>query len=209
MVIEHIFQTIELLLNKNRRGFVRTSQVITAVRAAMFDFFNSEVEAYKKGNVILGSVKRFVKPSEIFLVNGIGNLPPDFVQEVTFETSCGNEGTFLTPEEFQDRIHSSILDPDQAHPIAKIENNKIVVQPDEYLKVTLIYFREPNDFVYSTVVSQDGRSLLFDSATSVDIEFGYSYSFEIIRRALMYLGIAFQNNEVLQLAIHDNPKTNN
>jgi hypothetical protein len=210
MVIEHIVQTINLILNKNRRGFVKTSQIVTAVRAAMYDFYNSEVEAYKKAGVVLASVKRFVRPSEIFLVNGIGNLPTDFVQEVTFETSCGSEGVFLTPEEYQDRIHSVILDPDQTNPIAKIENNKIVIQPDEFLKITLIYFREPNAFVYATTISQDGRSLEFDSASSVDIEFGYSYSLEIIRRALVYLGIAFQNNEALQLAmVHDDTKTNN
>jgi hypothetical protein len=206
MTIEHIFDTITLILNKNRRGFVKTSQKITAVTAAMYDYFNSEVEMYRKTGFLPASIKRFVKPSTLLLTSGSANLPADFVQEVTFETSCGSQGVFLTPEEFKDRVHSSILDPDQNNPIAKIENNKIVVAPDEFTDTSLIYIRIPNEFVYATTISGDSRSEVFDEGSSTDMEFGLDDSGELIRRALLYLGVAFQNNEALQIAINDNTK---
>src|SRR5262245_52396507 len=132
MTIEHIFDTITLILNKNRRGFVKTSQKATAVTAAMYDFFDSECEVYRKTNVIPASIKKFSKPATIVLTNGTGNLPTDFAQEITFETDCGSQGVILTVEEFKDRVHSSILEPDQQNPIAKIENGKIIVEPDEF-----------------------------------------------------------------------------
>lgn len=206
MTIEHIFDTITLILNKNRRGFVKTSQKITAVTAAMYDFYTSQVELYRKTGFIPSAVKKFVKPATLILTTGSANLPTDFSQEVTFETSCGSQGVFLTPEEFRDRVNSSILDPDQQNPIAKIENDKIVVLPDEFTDVSLIYFRLPNPFVYATTVSGDSRSEVFDESSSTDMEFSLEDSGEIIRRALLYLGVAFQNQEALQLAVNDNQK---
>lgn len=201
MVIEHIFDTIALILNKNRRGFVKTSQKITAVKQAMYDFFTSEVNVYRNTGVIRASVKPFVKTVDIILVDGNGNLPSDFAQEIVFESSCGSEGTFLTQEEFKDREKSTILAPDQQNPIGKIENSKIFVQPDEFTGVSLVYIREPVDFVYATTTAVDGRSISFDVGASTDIEFGIEDSGEIIRIALLYLGVAFQNKEAMELAI--------
>lgn len=206
MIIEHIFDTITLILNKNRRGFVKTSQKVTAVTAAMYDFYNSEVEVYRKSRVIPASVKRFVKTTQLFLTNGASSLPAEFTQEITFETNCGSQGTFLTQEEYRDRVNSSILDPDQQNPIAKIENNTIIVLPDEFTTVNLVHFRIPLPFVYATTLSGDSRSETFNAGASTDIEFGYEDTGEIIRRALLYLGVAFQNNEALQIAINDNQK---
>lgn len=209
MTIEHIFDTITLILNKNRRGFVKTSQKVTAVHAAMYDFFNGELEAYRKTKFIPASVKKFSKPATLTLTSGSANLPTDFSQEISFETSCGKQGTFLTIEEFLDRKNSSILDPDQDNPIAKIENGKFVIQPDEYISVILNYFRVPNEFVYATTVSGDSRGETFNEGGSTDIEFTIDHSFSIIRRALMYLGVAFQNNEALQLAMAGNGNNDN
>lgn len=207
MVIEHIIDIVTLILNKNRRGFVKTSQKVSAVRAAMYDFYNAELEVYRKTKVIPESIKKFTKPLPITLTSGVANLPGDFVQEITFEANCENQGVFVTIEEFQDRIFSSILNPDQENPIAKIQNGTIVAAPEELLSLTLIYFRIPTDFVYGTTLAGDSRSETFDVTTSTDIEFGYAYSFEIIRRALLYLGIAFQNEEALKLAISGNDNT--
>lgn len=206
MIIEHIFDTITLILNKNRRGFVKTSQKSTAVTAAMYEFFDSEVEIYRKTGFIPESIKKFVKTLPLTLTSGVSNLPSDFVQEVTFDTDCGSQGTFLTQEEYLDRVNSTILDPDQENPIAKIQNGQIIVAPDEFTTINLVYIRIPTAFVYATTLSGDSRSESFNSGGSTDIEFGYAYTGDIIRRALAFLGVAFQNNEALQVAINDNQK---
>jgi hypothetical protein len=208
MVIQHIFDTITLILNKNRKGFVKTSQKNIAVRAAMFGFFLQEVEIYRKTGVINASVKPMVKTTNIILTSGLGNLPSNFSQEISFETSCGKEGTLLTPEEYMDRKNSSILAPDQENPIAKIENKKIYIQPDEFIAIDLVHFREPAEFVYATTLAGDGRSETFNPAGSTDIEFGYEESEEIIKRALVYLGVAFQNNEAFQLGLSSTSNDN-
>ena len=206
MVIEQIFDTINLVLNKQRRGFVKTSQKITAVTAAMYDFFRSEAEFYRKTGVLPASLKEFVKPVELVVTDGIANLPTDFAQEVSLETDCGSQGVFLSPEEYYDRLQSSILDPDQANPIAKCINGKLYIAPDEFTTITLTYLRTPSEFTYATTVAGDGRSETFNEAGSVDIEYGMEFSNEIARRALAYLGVAFQNAEAFQLAINDNAK---
>lgn len=206
MVIEHIYDIVSMVLNKDRRGFVKKAQKLLAIKQAMYDYFNAEVEIYRKHGVIPASVKRFVKPAVLPLVNGSAALPADFSQDVTGETSCGRELTILRPEEWMDRMHSEILAPDQENPIAKMEDDKIFVQPDEFTEINLTYFRLPNEFVFATTVAGDGRSEVFTSVGSTDIEFGIDCSKEIIRRALVVLGVSFQNREAFELALNDNQK---
>jgi hypothetical protein len=195
---------VSMLLNKNRRGFVKKADKILAVKQAQFDFFNSEVEIYRKSGVIPASVKKFVKTADITpLSSGSANVPTDFAQEVSGETSSGKELTLLTSEEFIDRKYSEILAGDQEHPIAKIENGKIFVEPDEFTSIKLTYFRRPIDFVYNTTLSGDSRSETFDAGTSTDIEFTIDHSKGIILRALKYLGVTYQNEEALTLAMND------
>jgi hypothetical protein len=206
MTIEFIFDIVNLVLNKNRRGFVKTSQKTTAIKAAMYSFFNDEVEVYRKTGVIPTSIKKFVKTSELTLTNGSANLPTDFSQESNIETDCGSEGVILTPEQYLDRKNSYILAPDQQNPIVKIENGKVYVQPDEFTTITLTYIRQPIPFVYAVTVGGDNRSESFNSGSSTDIEFPIDYAWEIARRALAPLGVGFQNVEALQLSVNDNQK---
>ena len=206
MVIEHIYNMVSMVLNKDRRGFVKRTQKTLAIKQAMYDHFNAEVEIYRKTGIIPASVRKFVKTANIVLTNGSGPMPADFSQDLTGETSCGRELTILKQEEWMDRMHSEILAPDQENPIAKIEDDKIFVQPDEFTGIKLTYFRLPDEFVYAVTVAGDGRSESFSSAGSTDIEFGIDHSKEIIRRALVILGVSFQNREAFELALNDNQK---
>lgn len=207
MVIEHIYNLITMILNKDRRGFVKKDQKVLAIKQSMYDYFNSEVEVYRKTGVIPASVKRFVKESSLTLTNGSAAIPDDFAQDVTGESSCGeHELTILQPEEWSDRMRSEILMPDQENPIAKIIDDNIYVQPDEFSSIKLTYFRRPNAFVYATTVAGDGRTETFNSAGSTDMEFDIECSKEIVRRALLYLGVSFQNREAFELAVNDNQK---
>jgi hypothetical protein len=206
MTIDFIFDIVNLVLNKNRRGFIKTSQKVTAVKSAMYSFYSDELEVYRKTGVIPSSIKKFAKSSPLTLTNGSANLPTDFNQEINFETDSGYEGTILTPEEYLDRKNSFIIAPDQENPIAKIENGKIYVQPDEFTTITLTYFRIPTAFVYATTVAGDNRSETFNSGASTDIEFSIEFAWEIARRSLLTLGAGFQNAEALQLAVNDNAK---
>lgn len=167
----------------------------------MYDYFESQVEFYRKAGVIPASIKHLIRTSTIILTAGSGNLPSDFAQEMVFTTDCGNEGVFLGQDEFTDRVKSDILTPDLDNPIAKIENGKVIVDPDEFSTIQLTYIRIPAAFVYATTVSGDGRSETFNAGASTDIEFSYDDSKEIIRLSLLYLGVAFQNNDALQLAV--------
>jgi hypothetical protein len=205
MVIEQVFGIITLILNKYRRGYVRPAQILSAVTQAQLDLFRQNLTIYKQVGFIPTPIKKFVRVIEIPLDDkGTGALPGEFSQEVVFDTDDGARGVILSPEGFQDRINSSILAPDQDNPIAKIIDSKIFIQPDEFTSIHLTYFRVPVDPVYNTAVSPDGRSQEFVEAGSVDLEFGAEYSNEITRIALMYLGVAFQNDGALQLALASN-----
>lgn len=199
MLIEHIFDGIKLVLNNDRRGFVKVSKIATAVRMAMYDLFNDELKIYRESGLITSRIKPFLKTASVTLTNGEGPLPNDFAKEVNFNTNEGFEGTFLTAEEFTDRIKSVILAPDEIEPIGLIKDSKIIVLPSTFPSLDLDYIRNPADFVYATTISGDGRSEVFNAGGSTDIEFGPDSSGEIIRRALLYLGGGTQNQEAAQI----------
>jgi hypothetical protein len=199
MVIDHIFSTIAFLSNKNRRGVLKHQDINLAVKSAQSDFYNDELKIYRETGIIPTSIKRFVKSTELTIINGEAALPVDFSREVSFLTDYGQEGDFLHPEAYQDRKNSYIIPPDEEFPIAKIQDSKIIIEPDDLQKITLTYFRTPVDFAYSVAVDGDGRGYTITGTT--DIEFGIEYSNEIIRRALLYLGVSMQNKDVEQIGI--------
>ena len=203
MVIEHIFGGIDLVLNKARRGSVKTSQVITAVKSAAQDFYNSELDAYRAAAIIPSSLRKFVKTVSVSITSGEGPLPSDFAKEITFVTDCGSEGDLLSPGAFNDRKKSFIIPPTEDHPIAKVQDGKIIVDPDETDLLDLTYFRTLSDppFVYATTTDGDGRGKTFNSGASTDIEIGIEYSGEIIKRALVYLGVANQNKDAAEFGL--------
>jgi hypothetical protein len=203
MVISHIFDSIRLVLNKTRRGFVKKSEISTAIKMAINDLYNNELEWYRTEGIISSKIKRFVESASVTLTTGLGPLPVDFVKEISFSTNAGWEGTFLTPEEFKDRENSLILTPDEENPIASIRDNKIIVRPSDLPSVTLDYFRAPVDFIYATTADGDGRGEVFNSGASTDVEFDVVVSGEIIRRSLLYLGAGKQNQEALQIGTAD------
>lgn len=200
MVIEQIYKTIDLITHKTRRGFIRQADKYTAVTQAMYDFFKAQLEIFRKTKDIPESIKRFSTSVDIILTDGVGNLPADFAQEISFYSDCSEDGVFIAPHDLKDRLKSQILQPDNDFPIAIIEGGKIKVWPKETLKVTVRHFRNPAPFVYATTLSVDGRTEIFNQAGSTDIELNYDYSADISRQALGYLGLAFQNAEAVQAA---------
>lgn len=201
MVIEHIFDTINLVFNKSRRGSVKVSQITTAVIAAQLDYFNEQLEIYRSTGVIPAPLKPFIRDATITLTSGVGALPTLFSKEITFITDCGAEGEFLSHEAFDDRKRSLIVPPTEEFPVAKIQNNTIVVLPSDTAKITLTYFKSPADIVYATTTDGDGRGYTFNSGGSTDIEFRSEYSQPIIKLALQYLGVGLQNADAANFGL--------
>jgi hypothetical protein len=207
-MLVQVYNIVTLILNKYRKGFVKTSQKVDAIRQATSDFFLDQADIYRATEVIPASLKPLTKTAKITLINGVSPVPGNFSQEVTFQTEPGARGKFFSPEQFLQRVNSYILAPDQANPIAKIEDKKIIVEPNELLEIFFTYIAFPPVPDYKTVVAADQRSETYDPSTSVEIEFPEEYSGEIARRALLYLGVAFQNNEALQLALAEQSNDN-
>ena len=199
MVIEHIFSAIRLVLNKKRKGFVKTSEISTALKMAVNDLYSFELDLYRKTGVISSKLKSFVKTASVTITSGEGPLPADFVKDINFLTNAGKEGTILTPEEFNDRTSSLILQPDEDDPIAKVQDDTLFVSPIDLPSVDLIYFSAPVDFVYDTTVDGDSRGENFNAGGSTDIQFDVTVSGDLIRRALLYLGVGFQNDGAAQV----------
>jgi hypothetical protein len=215
MTIDLIVQSLFLLFNKYRRGQINLINVRLAIKIALYQYYNNELDKYRNGrnDVIPEPIKNYVITQPITLTpntNGsaFATLPvvaytgsqqtssTAFAKGITFTTDYGYEGTIVQQEEFADRMISQILPPTNEFPIAKIQSNSIYVLPAQILRIQLTYFRLPTDFVYAVTNDADGRGFVFNAAGSTDIDINPLYMGEIVKRAAVILGIPYQNPDL-------------
>jgi len=200
--IGYITETIEMTLRKERRGILKKSQIQTAVRVAINNFFNKQLAQYRATGFIPTPLQPFVYTTTLSLTNGTASLPANFSKEVTFYIPSvnSNPAVFMNRAEFQERNNSVLMPPSELDPVGIIEGNSIYVRPINTTSIQLTYIKKPSDVVIATTVSGDGRSLNYDDTNSVDTEFRVEYSTDLIKEALQFLSVPHQDPNAAQLA---------
>lgn len=206
MTIDLIYQGIRLTLNKERKGFVKTSQITTAVKLGINNYFVKNVNEYLATGIIPEPIRPMVKTYPVTITNGLGSLPSGFEKEVSFTIPGINNyaGDFLSHDEFMDRRNSSIVAPTEDDPIAEIIGNTLRVEPSNITTLELIYIGKPIEIVYAETLDGDSRGTTFDAAGSTDTDFTISNVADIMKEALIYLGVKQQDQPATQIGTTTN-----
>jgi hypothetical protein len=206
MTIDLIYQGIRLTLNKERKGFVKTSQITTAVKLGINNYFVKNVNEYLATGIIPEPIRPMVKTYPVTITNGLGSLPSGFEKEVSFTIPGINNyaGDFLSHDEFMDRRNSSIVAPTEDDPIAEIIGNTLRVEPSNATTLELIYIGKPIEIVYAETLDGDSRGTTFDAAGSTDTDFTISNVADIMKEALIYLGVKQQDQPATQIGTTTN-----
>lgn len=197
-----ILETIEMTLRKERRGMLKKSQIQTAIRVAINNYFDKQLTAYRATGVVPTPLQPLVKSATLSLNLGVGTLPTDFSKEVTFyiPNVNSNPAEFMNRPEFEERKNSVLLPPTEVDPIATVENNKIYVRPPNSPDIIFTYIKRPTEISIATTVSGDGRELLYDDGNSIDTDFYIEFCPDIIKEALQFLSVPQQDSAAAQLA---------
>ena len=110
------------------------------------------------------------KKETITLSSEVGDLPADFVKEISFEVA-GEEGVILEADEFYDRANSKILAPSTTDPIAFIRDGQIEVLPTGLGNPDLIYIAHPVE--KRAVAMVQGSNLLVNPTTATTAKYTY------------------------------------
>jgi hypothetical protein len=200
MTIKFIFDTIEMVLRKERKGSLKKSQIQTAVRVGINNFFDKQLRIFRMTGVIPTPLRPLTKTSALSIASSQGNLPTDFAKEVTFYVANvnSNPAEFLSRPEFEERKNSVLMPPTEVDPIGTVEGTKILVRPQNLVSINFVYIKKPTEIVFGTTVSGDNRDLIFSSGASTDTDFSIEYAPEIIKEALQFLGVP-QQDEAAQI----------
>ena len=96
----------------------------------------------------------------------------------------------LSEAQIAQRINSQIVAPTDNDPVALIGNTSIQLFPDNKVhEVIVSYLRLPAKPKYAYSVGSDGRTITFDSANSVDLEFPDTSYNDIVMKTLNLLSV--------------------
>jgi hypothetical protein len=194
-----VFDTIKLVLNKERKGSVRDAQIVTALRIGSLNYFGRQLMEYRAGAEVPSTLRQQKFTAPVAIAAGVGPLPADFAKEVSFVMADpdARDGEFLSAAEFSNRLKSLLLPPSPADPIGKVEGNQVLIAPTA--NIILTYIKKPVEFVYVQTIDADGRGTTPNLATSTDLDFPQECLPDIIKEALMFLGVKQQDNDVIEL----------
>jgi hypothetical protein len=210
LYLGQVFDVLKLATNKERKGFIKDSQIITALKIGAWNYFQKELQKYRAGEEIPSPLRPFKKTASVTMAAGSGitpasgTLPSDFIKEISFAIPAAatpNDGEFLTESSFNDRLTSLLLLQTTSEPIAKIEGNTLFVSPVTLATpVNLQYVSRPIDFVYATTVDSDNKGTTYAAGSSTDLPFSQECYPDIIKEALIWLGIKAQDQAVMAIS---------
>jgi hypothetical protein len=194
-----IYNTIQQTLRKNRQGTLRVSEVQMAINIGISNFFEKQLRLFRVSGFIPAPLEPLVTTETISLSSGSASVPSDFAKEVTFYVReiNGTPAEFLNISEFIDRQTSQILNPTRENPIGTIAAGNISVYPSDIDEIEFTYIKRPIEVDIATTVS--GRMLEYDDSNTTDTDIRPEYAPNIIKEALMFLGIQEQNPGAVEL----------
>jgi hypothetical protein len=194
-MIEKAHKIIRDTIRKTLGSYVDPEQIDRALNRGLTDYISEILNQGVNAKPI--SLTRYVKSVPV-----TNQIPDDFFKEITVLSVADDtryEGEILTEQEFYDRKNSKLVGPETEHPIARMysdtEGQKIEVLPEggNYL---LSYYREPIEckFAYTT---PDNRTIVYDPDNSVDLDCNVLALSDVISRALLYLGVSLEAQNLI------------
>lgn len=105
----------------------------------------------------------------------------------------------ISKQELPTRIKHPTKTPTSEYPIAIIVPKGLRLWPTTISKATVIYYRKPEDPVFSTSVNVDG-DLVYDSANSVELEWRDENKLDILHLIMQDMGVNIEKQDLQQLA---------
>ena len=236
--VDTVYKTVLLILNKEQRGYVTPDEfnkIATQVQLEIFEKYfedlNQQMRIPENDSEYGNRVKNVDEKISIFKT--IQSLAPSWVvgtnefnivqTPATILPTVHRIGTVIYKDEQElekvDRNDwlrlnmSKLTRPTADYPMYLYEDDKIIIQPADLIKVNplnpltildqfhLAYVRKPADVIW-------GYNILTNGAYSYDSTVGVSQDFEIddtdqtevIIRILMYMGIVIRDQQVIQAA---------
>jgi len=236
--VDTVYKTVLLILNKEQRGYVTPDEfnkIATQVQLEIFEKYfedlNQQMRIPENDSEYGNRVKNVDEKISIFKT--IQSLAPSWVvgtnefnivqTPATILPTVHRIGTVIYKDEQElekvDRNDwlrlnmSKLTRPTADYPMYLYEDDKIIIQPADLIKVNplnpltildqfhLAYVRKPADVIWGYTVLTNG-AYSYDSTIGVsqDFEIDDTDQTEVILRILIYMGIVIRDPQIVQAA---------
>jgi hypothetical protein len=199
MTIQEIHNQIKVLKNqaKGQGTYHSPEEIDLCIHAGQLDKYNEEKRKYLESKMITYNLRPFVDKATISLTLGIGDVTSD-IDLLLFGTDSAEVGIEVVEAgEWPARIKSDIEHPSLEYPIVRLSGSNVEVRPSSISKTILHFLKAPTKPVWG--YTYNGNRMVYNAASSTQLEWHKSAHNDIILRACSYLGIPTDNQSLTQL----------
>lgn len=211
-MIDTVYRTVQVLLNKNGKGVITPDRFNVLAEAAQAKVVASLADEYRRimtrkmrgyDDTTLSVVKTaydtFLASADIVNTDGKFLIPSDCVALESLYTTAGIEIEIVSTS----RYNALRRFAENRYPVASYENGEIKVSSG-LSDMTVVYRRKCKTpkWTYLRVKVGNTENVSFNPTDSTyqDFELPESYMYAIIDELLTSLGLHFKDNEILQVA---------
>lgn len=209
--INNIYNTILFICRKERGAFISVSNCMNVLDMGQMELLAEAFSQYQINQTVSDALSPF-KVRLQFATSSFGevSVPSDYQHLLggifTVTGSTVNPVRFLTEDTLSDALTSQLRPVTTSNPRAMDSSLGFQLYPQIQQTGFYTYLRRPLIPVLS--YTQVGRTLTYNPLTSIQIEFYDVYINNIIARALKYLGINMDEQQIEQFAQIQSQETN-
>ena len=198
MTIDEIHSFIKFLANTGQNRYFSPEEIDRAINASQIDKFNEEKSNLHKTRKISDELRVFWAGQTLTLISGEVSLPSNYdtILSVIDSTNSVNI-EMVDSSEYQRRRFSDIEAPSAEYPICNIRQDYISVRPSSSNNIFITYIKKPNEVEWAYTTS--GNDYVYDSNSSINLEWPDTAHIDIVLRSCVYLGIPIDDTNLSQL----------
>lgn len=210
--LNDLYNLYQYVLRKERGVFTTIPQFTQNLDAGQLDAVEDWYSEYGK-NQIIHDALRTIRVYQPFTSNfsGFVTYASDYIhllgQPFTVTGSRVNPIEFINEDELPFALTSQLRPITTTNPIAVDSSTGFSIYPQSQQTGAYFYLRRPLTPVYS--YTQSGRTITYDNATSVQLEFNEMYWNNILARALTYASVYMDEEGILKFAEMYKQETSN
>lgn len=208
--IENIVDFIQYIARKERGVFITRDEATANLDAGQMDAFEFYFSLYGVNQ----SVHDALRPFRVYYqfttdAAGFVTFPDGMLhllgQPFTVTGSTVNRIEFVNEDELPFLLTSQLKAPSTTYPIAVDTATGFSIYPQSLQIGYFNYLKRPTAPVYA--VTQSGRTITYDAANSVQLEWEDNFINNIIARSLKYIGINMAEQDIYNFAEQYNSET--
>jgi len=161
-------------------------------KMASNEFFRIKYKLYQETKENSDAMRIHISaPTSISLTTGTGALPSTYKHCDSIYYLSGTTKVpiqLVTNEEFNNRAGNSITQGTVDYPIATIYGSSITVSPSSISTIYMTFISYPTD--PALALKLENGIMVYDSTTSVELDWDEQYHLDIVRLMLKYLGVS-------------------